>query len=85
MNIANKKKGFVVELSLKPDWGRGSVRSIAGRFVTIQFENDPEKLPRKFPVDSPSLTQSANQAPVAFKSARRPKKNEKAEEKAPTE
>jgi hypothetical protein len=91
MNISNKKKGFVVELSLKPDWGRGTLRSVAGRFAIIVFENDPERLPRKFPVDSPSLTQSANQAPVSFKSANRkagsgrPKKNVQVEEKATAE
>jgi len=91
MNITNKKKGFVVELSLKPDWGRGSVRSFAGRFVFIKFENDPERLQRRFPLDSPQLTQSANQAPVAFKSAPRnagagrPKKDAQPKEKATAE
>ena len=67
MEITEIDKGKIVELSLKPEWGRGKIVQIKLGKATIVFENDPEHLKPEYSLYSEFLKKSANQDGTGFK------------------
>jgi hypothetical protein len=67
MEITEIDKGKIVELSLKPEWGRGKIVQIKLGKATIVFENDPEHLKREYSLYSEFLKKSTNQDGTGFK------------------
>lgn len=73
MEITEIDKGKIVELSLKPEWGRGKIVEIKLGKATIVFENDPEHLKRDYSLYSEFLKKSTNQDGTGFKAKARKK------------
>jgi hypothetical protein len=67
MEINDKDKNKFVELTLKPEWGRGLIRTIQYGKANVLFENDPDQRPRDYPLNSEHLKFAENQDPAGFK------------------
>ena len=67
MEISERHIDRFVELSLKPEWGRGKIRSVKAGKSKILFENDPEHKERTYFLQSDFLKLAANQDPSGFK------------------
>lgn len=67
MEITEKDKDRFVELTLKPEWGRGKIRAVKYGRATIVFENDPEGMGRDYSLYSDVLKLAENQDPTGFK------------------
>jgi len=67
MEITDKDKDRFVVLTLKPEWGRGKIRSVKEGRAYILFESDPDRIERKFSLYSDVLKLSENQDSASFK------------------